>query len=57
MLHRLLGNCILENHIKLVGKRLTLRIFLKPGLPISCKDRKHVCKHVFKLSAYALVFT
>ena len=35
-----------------------LCIFLKPGLPISCKDRKHMFANTFfKLSAYALVFT
>ena len=34
-----------------------LRIFLKPGLLISCNDRKHMLANtVFKLSAYALVF-
>ena len=33
-------------------------IFLKPGLPISCKDRKHMFANTFfKLSLYALVFT
>ena len=35
-----------------------LCIFLKPGLPMSCKDRKHTFANTFfKLSACALVCT